>query len=197
MIRHLSKIELRKSIRLKVAALSVESKKLKAMQVAERIRQVINDEATDNFQDMIFGCYAAFADEVDWLPFCSGEWTKQVAYPKPCSKKVGSMTFVVPSSSEDLVFESWQGNQILTPARGKEVVPAIIFVPGLAFDRSGGRVGRGKGYFDKYLENYNGIKVGVCFSEQLVSSLPIEEHDQPMNYVVTDEAVIKITREFK
>jgi len=66
----------------------------------------------------------------------------------------------------------------------------VILVPGLAFDRSGGRLGRGKGYYDKYLAGASGLKVGVCFDEQIVGTIPHEAHDRAMDAVVTPSGII-------
>ena len=60
-----------------------------------------------------------------------------------------------------------------------------FLVPGLAFDRYGVRLGRGKGHYDRALENTNALKVGVTFDSGLTSSLPKENHDQLMNIVVS------------
>jgi 5-formyltetrahydrofolate cyclo-ligase len=67
-----------------------------------------------------------------------------------------------------------------------------VIVPGVAFDRSGQRLGRGKGYYDRALANFKGLKIGVCFSEQfLKNDLVVEPHDIAMNWVVTEKFVYK------
>lgn len=61
----------------------------------------------------------------------------------------------------------------------------IVIVPGLAFDKNGGRLGRGKGYYDKLLPLLpQALMVGVCFEEQLVPSIPMDEHDKPLQKVI-------------
>ena len=66
-----------------------------------------------------------------------------------------------------------------------------FLVPGLAFDKKGNRLGRGKGYYDRSLEGYSGTLVGVCFHEQLVSKLDaVEAHDLVMNYIVTEKEIV-------
>lgn len=62
----------------------------------------------------------------------------------------------------------------------------IIIIPGIAFDLSRNRLGRGKGYFDRFLKKTKGIKIGLCFKEQLLSCIPHEEHDIMMDQVITD-----------
>jgi 5-formyltetrahydrofolate cyclo-ligase len=63
-------------------------------------------------------------------------------------------------------------------------------VPGLAFDPAGGRLGRGAGYYDRLLTKFEGVRVGVCFSELLVDEVPTEAHDIQMDFVVTPEGII-------
>lgn len=65
----------------------------------------------------------------------------------------------------------------------------IVVVPGTAFTRDGARMGRGRGYYDKYLSQpgFRAVKVGVCYVHQLVGSLPVEPHDVTMDYVITNE----------
>ena len=61
-----------------------------------------------------------------------------------------------------------------------------IVVPGVAFTRRGARMGRGKGYYDKYLSqsDFSGLKIGVCYSEQIVDDVPTEPHDVVMDVVI-------------
>jgi 5-formyltetrahydrofolate cyclo-ligase len=66
----------------------------------------------------------------------------------------------------------------------------FILVPGLAFDPAGGRLGRGAGYYDRLLTKFEGVRVGVCFSELLVDEVPCESHDIRMDFVVTPEGII-------
>lgn len=66
-----------------------------------------------------------------------------------------------------------------------------ILVPGLGFNKKGRRLGRGKGYYDRALEDYKGLKVGVCFSCQVVGeTLPAEPHDVAVDVLVTENEVV-------
>lgn len=68
----------------------------------------------------------------------------------------------------------------------------VFLVPGLAFDRQMNRLGRGKGYYDKALQNYQGLRVGVFFSEQMSEShLTTEDHDIQLDWVVTESSIFK------
>jgi 5-formyltetrahydrofolate cyclo-ligase len=61
----------------------------------------------------------------------------------------------------------------------------VAFVPGVAFDPSGHRLGRGKGFYDRMLENFTGKKVGIAFDEQMVDAIPAEKNDVRMDLIMT------------
>ncbi|HEX5220761.1 MAG TPA: 5-formyltetrahydrofolate cyclo-ligase [Verrucomicrobiae bacterium] len=61
----------------------------------------------------------------------------------------------------------------------------LALVPGIAFDVSGGRLGRGKGFYDRLLPAVNGLKCGVAFDEQIVDAVPVGPMDVRLNCIVT------------
>lgn len=60
----------------------------------------------------------------------------------------------------------------------------LAVVPGVAFNRMGNRLGRGKGYYDKLLPSISATKVGICFPFQLIEEIPTEKFDICMNTVI-------------
>ncbi len=71
-----------------------------------------------------------------------------------------------------------------------------VLVPGVAFDRFGHRLGYGKGFYDRALSSYNGLKAGVGFSMQVIEeALPQEAFDVAMNFIVTDKEIIRVQNE--
>lgn len=69
---------------------------------------------------------------------------------------------------------------------------SVILLPGLFFTREGARLGRGGGFFDRYLKRTSAatLRVGVALEWQLVDSLPLEPHDQRMDWLITEQRVI-------
>ena len=63
----------------------------------------------------------------------------------------------------------------------------VWLVPGLAFDKLGYRLGRGKGYYDRLLRDSRGIKIGIAFDWQIVDRLPVERHDVPVQFLITPQ----------
>lgn len=68
----------------------------------------------------------------------------------------------------------------------------LIVVPAVAYDRKGNRLGRGKGFYDRLLSTARATKIGVGYEFQLVDEIPIEAHDVPMDYVITQTMTIHI-----
>jgi 5-formyltetrahydrofolate cyclo-ligase len=82
---------------------------------------------------------------------------------------------------------------ILEPAPNAPIAEAkadLILVPGLAFDRSGVRLGRGGGYYDRLLSEFDGLRVGVCFEELVLERIPVEPHDMCMDFLITPAGII-------
>lgn len=68
----------------------------------------------------------------------------------------------------------------------------VVCVPGVAFDRCGARLGRGKGFYDRALRFTKAIKIGVAYSAQVLNdNLPFEPHDVRMDYLVTEKFILK------
>lgn len=109
---------------------------------------------------------------------------------------------VVRAGTKMLDFIPYDGRQALVPGangipepHGTPVIPDVVVVPLLAFDRKGYRLGYGGGYYDQTLENLraNGHKVtsvGYAYAEQIcLFHLPRDEHDQRLDVVITPQNV--------
>ena len=84
------------------------------------------------------------------------------------------------------------------PARRVAVDPArldVVVTPGLAFDRSGHRLGYGGGHYDRYLERLgaHAVRIGIGFASQVLDEVPSEPTDQLVDVIVTDGEVVRVT----
>ncbi len=70
----------------------------------------------------------------------------------------------------------------------------LILVPGMAFDRAGGRLGRGKGCYDRFLTGCSSRRIGICPADRLLAAVPMEPHDRYMDAVITDRETILCER---
>lgn len=79
------------------------------------------------------------------------------------------------------------------PQETKRVLPEsidLVIVPGLAFTDKGHRLGFGGGYYDRFLENYQGNTLSLAFLKQIVQELPVEGHDRCVDKIITDAGVV-------
>ena len=75
--------------------------------------------------------------------------------------------------------------------------PEVWLVPGLAFDRTGSRLGRGKGYYDALLQQAPGIKIALIHDFQLLTEVPTESHDVRMDFIVTEKQVVQCPEKYE
>jgi len=68
----------------------------------------------------------------------------------------------------------------------------LMVIPGVAFDRKGNRLGRGKGFYDRLLTSTKAAKVGVGYEFQLFDEIPVEPHDVPMDMVITQNVTLTL-----
>ncbi len=138
-----------------------------------------------NLNECIIGAYAPLANEPDWRTGqdCSA---LQLAFSRPLEKSNCKMEFAL-SAFSNLVSERAFGINMLVPKKDASVViPDLLLIPGLAFGVKGERLGRGGGFFDRYLAEFTGVKVGICFETQLCADLIMDEHDCLMDMIITE-----------
>ena len=67
-----------------------------------------------------------------------------------------------------------------------------VIVPGIAFDKKGNRMGFGAGYYDRFLADFKGIKIGICYNFQLLDEICADTHDIPMDYIISEENIYAV-----
>lgn len=117
-----------------------------------------------------------------------------------------SKNIILPAIEEELIFKLYtkESSLIQKAFQTFEVdVSSNVFVddievivlPCIAIDKSGHRLGYGKGYYDKALAAYTGIKIGVCYDEAVLEYDFYEAHDIAVNYIVTEKRIIKVSEQ--
>lgn len=131
--------------------------------------------------------------EPDTLEILKKLWSENYKAIVPISDmKSGTLSLSYIDSMDDLHIGAYG---ILEPSVIKNADPKafdVILVPALAFDKNGVRIGFGKGYYDRLLSEVNAVKVGLCYDFQLHESIPSEEHDVAMDYIVTEKEIYKV-----
>lgn len=131
-------------------------------------------------------------NEVATLPLLAEELRRRKSVLIPRVQGPGLMQWVAITHLDELQPGRWG---LLEPIPGVNAVIATeelspegcCLVPGIAFTADGHRVGYGGGYFDRFLADYPGLRVGLCFEAMLQPELPFEIHDQPVDWVITEK----------
>ena len=112
---------------------------------------------------------------------------------------------VIEAAGQPLQFARWSPGCEMTegmfgaaiPATLEWIVPQIVIVPLVAFDRAGGRLGYGGGFYDRTLEGLRArgpvLAIGFAYSAQEAAALPLEPTDQPLDMIVTETGVLTQT----
>jgi 5-formyltetrahydrofolate cyclo-ligase len=83
-------------------------------------------------------------------------------------------------------------SQKLPAATAGQIKNMLYLVPGVAFDNSGARLGRGKGVYDRLLGVPRGLAVGVFYDCQRAEKIPAGEHDQSLDMIVTEKKILNL-----
>lgn len=116
-----------------------------------------------------------------------------------------SQIFFPKTVGEDIIFYETEYLEDLKPGafgilEPSDMVPkfvdnkGICFVPGIAFDKKGNRLGFGKGYYDRFLRDKSHItKIGICYDFQLLKhiEIPAEDFDIKMDMIITEKEIIR------
>ena len=130
--------------------------------------------------------YVSKAEEVDsheLIRFCLSQ-NKSVALPR-CEGE--NLAFYLISQPGDLQLGKFG---VLEPKpsckEAKVTGQSVCILPGLGFTKKGDRIGYGKGYYDRFLSEFPGKTIGICYSLCQEIELPIEPHDKPVDLVITE-----------
>jgi len=180
-MKHLKAIE-REKIKKQLRKMEFEQKLLRDEDIFNKI---IKLDRFINARDIF--TYVSFDNEVDTKKLIqySIENGKKVYVPKVEKGERRLRVFNIESESQ-LEIGSYN---ILEPENGVEVDKKkfdLLFIPGLLFTRDGFRLGRGEGYFDRFLSNVSGYKIGLCYSFQIRENLPAESHDIKVDEVISE-----------
>jgi len=171
----------KKELRAQIKALKKQHTKEQLLEQSEQIMAKL-ERHPDFIKAERVMLYSALPDEVQtqaflekWhlkktiiLPTVVGDDIVPVAFGKDTAFSVGDFNIMEPQN------EPYTGDFDL------------IIVPGVAFDRKGNRIGRGRGYYDRFLSKHLGVKrIGICFDFQLVDEVPTEPFDILMDEVLS------------
>ena len=132
--------------------------------------------------------YAPLPDELDVMRLF--DHSKTVCFPRFKSNR--GYESVAAECIEDLVAGKFGIQE--PPPEAKEIRASdidITLVSGLAFDEACNRLGRGRGFYDRWLPQISGIKIGIGFDHQLIDAVPTDNHDHQLDMVVMPSKEIR------
>ncbi len=110
---------------------------------------------------------------------------------------------IICKNTNELVFSKFLSKKhliknkygIFEPVKLKYIKPDIIFVPMVGFDKNLNRLGYGKGYYDRVISKLRKLKkifvIGVAYDNQMLRSIPVENHDEKMDIILTDKNIFR------
>lgn len=180
----MEKAEIRKQVRALKKEIPLEEKIRRSLPILEKVSDLESFRKTSTVL-----LYWSMDDEVYTQDFVR-QWYKQKCLLLPCV------------DGDDLLLRQYTGPESMQPGPQFGIPEPIgqvftelekvemIVVPGVAFDRSRNRMGRGRGFYDRLLKSTpNAIKVGVAFDFQIFDTIPVEPFDVPMDIVVSENSI--------
>ena len=151
--------------------------------------------------------YAPFRSELDCRPLLAAAWAEGTTVLLPRVNRESAALSIHPVRAwEELVPGAYgipepvaeNSGSAISGVRGLAWLPAAVFVPGLAFDRRGGRLGYGRGYYDRLRAGWEAASpesavrplwVGLAYDLQVEPEVPLEEHDALMDILITENGI--------
>lgn len=138
--------------------------------------------------------YLSTPTEVDTAPLAIRAWQsgKTVVVPKVTWDQRRMLPVEITSLNTDNMTTTGPG--VREPIAGSPVPLAeidLVVVPGLGFTATGHRIGRGMGFYDRFLaqNDFIGVSCGLAFEEQILADVPVLDHDIPLAMLVTDKGI--------
>ena len=177
------KTALRKALLGKRTNIPLLSRRVKSHRILKKLSR---DPDFQKAEHVAF--YYGISPEVETKPFLEKVLKdKKIYLPRIEPKKFLTLRRVR-SLSQDLEKGTYNIMEPKTFCKKRPAGPMdIIIVPGVAFDKGGGRLGRGGGYYDRLLRKAGkAVKIGLCFREQIVKKVPMDDRDVRVDRVITD-----------
>ncbi|MCO7128305.1 5-formyltetrahydrofolate cyclo-ligase [Sporolactobacillus shoreicorticis] len=138
------------------------------------------------------GITLSIGREIETMAIITKAWTeaKRVAVPK-CNPNSRTLSFYILQTFSQLdsgFYGLMEPNTSMTEAINKKSLDLLI-VPGIVFNHQGYRIGYGGGYYDRFLSDYEGVTVSLLLESQLVGEIPVERHDQHVDWMITEKNI--------
>lgn len=181
----MDKLRLRSFVREQFKNVSKSEYEKRSSEISSNLYSLLDQL---NFCHKVIGGFVPLDDEPVWNKGLEDSYSN-LSF--PFDLEDGKMVFKR-ARFDQLIDQKSFGIKISTPPQDAEdLIPKVLLIPGMAFGQKGERLGRGRGYFDRYLENFKGVKIGISFDQFVFESVPCEPHDKCMDYLVTETKILK------
>ena len=186
------KSELRKKIRAKIKIIKPEKRQSDSATLCSNLKEQTFFQKSGS---ILF--FAPLPDEPDLWPLLNEMLAGKKMVALPCFDEDEGIYQA--RHITDIHVEILSGKfGIREPAPTCVAIPLadldVVLVPGVAFDSNGHRLGRGKGYYDRLLQDFAGAKIGIAFDEQMVGEVPLENNDVKMDWILTPTRCLKVNK---
>ena len=183
-----AKKELRQKLRQVLADLSPDDLTTKSLRAAHRLF-----EQPEYIKAEIVMVFLPLPSETDTTPIVLRSWQdrKRVLAPKVSWNQRRMLPMEIRSLTDDLVVSTMGIREPVTGIPFPIPLIDLVIVPGLAFDEYGNRLGRGRGFYDRFLAHpeFKGVACGVALEAQISKRLPVGPLDRPVDMLITDDRV--------
>ncbi len=189
----MTKKELRQNLRETTSAISPAEMHLRSIQACQLLT-----ETPEYRQAEILMVFLSLPTEMDTTSLVLSAWRNRMRVLAPqVSWEQRRMLPIEIQSLSDNLSKSPLG--VREPAKGAPIPVShidMVIVPALGYDESGNRIGRGRGFYDRFLSHldWHGIACGLAFEEQVVDHVPTSDHDRPVDMLVTDKRVRRFAK---
>jgi 5-formyltetrahydrofolate cyclo-ligase len=136
--------------------------------------------------------FVPFGSEVDTRPILEDLWAREVRAVLPRVARGRQLEHLAVSSWDELEPGAYSIPEPVSRCRAVDPSGVdLILVPGVAFDRKGGRLGYGGGYYDRFLEACPAPRVALAFDLQMVDEVPREPHDLLVHEILTEKTTYR------
>lgn len=190
MIDMKSKAVIRRQLREVLASMSEADRHQKSQAACSLLSSTSEFEAA-----RVVMLYLSTPNEVDTAPLALKCWQsgKTVVVPKVSWDQRRMLPVEIATLQAGM---TTTGAGVREPIAGKPIpvdLIDLVVVPGIAFTAGGHRIGRGMGFYDRFLaqSDFMGVSCGLAFEEQVVDQFPVLDHDIPLCMLATDRGIYR------
>ena len=181
------KAALRKHLLEKRDETSAELRDITSGKIHENLKKISSYANSQNI-----ACYSSIGSEINTRNIMLNilEQGKNLLLPRVIND---NLEFYVVPNLEKLEKGSFEIMEPKDSCKKAERIDCVL-VPTIAVSKSGVRLGYGNGYYDRFLSSIDAVKISLTYSKQIVKSIPTDSHDIKIDWIVTEDENIKISR---